>query len=214
MVQLGRDVIDGIVRGIRAAAGAVTDFLLGLARDALNAVKSFFGIASPSKVFAGIGEDLGLGLVRGIARITPAVENATKRMSEAAVDSVDVSGAVNAANAVLERINPADIRGGDGSGLGDYIGRVVQAELGSIKLPALATGQITAAAVTTSPAPAAGPTVEQMTVAFERALQRSGAAGSGDVNIDVNVEAEVGESADVLNQELRTLSALGVFSRR
>lgn len=103
MVGVGRDVIGGIVSGLRSAAGAVTDFLLSMARNALNAVKSFFGIASPSKVFAGIGRDLGRGLIVGLDRIGPNVIATAKGLAD------DVRKAAAAEIAVSRVDRPTDL---------------------------------------------------------------------------------------------------------
>lgn len=51
VLSIGGDIVQGLVDGITGAASKVTDALTGLASDALNAAKSFLGIASPSKVF-------------------------------------------------------------------------------------------------------------------------------------------------------------------
>lgn len=74
---LGRNIIDGIVKGLRSAGSAVKNFLMGIAKDALSAVKRFFGIASPSKVMAEqVGRYLPLGIAQGIEKNASVVENA------------------------------------------------------------------------------------------------------------------------------------------
>lgn len=47
---LGVDLIGGIINGILSAAGSIVDAIVGVASDAFNAAKEFFGIASPSKL--------------------------------------------------------------------------------------------------------------------------------------------------------------------
>lgn len=66
LVSAGRNIIDGLLTGLRRAGGAIKDFLLGLIGGAVDAVKSFLGIRSPSKLFAGLGLDVGKGLVKGL----------------------------------------------------------------------------------------------------------------------------------------------------
>jgi phage-related protein len=98
-VQLGSDIINGIVNGLRAAAGAVTDFLMGLARDALAAVKNFFGIKSPSTVMRDqVGKQLGAGLAQGIKDSTGGVIAQAKAMSEAATRAASTSIGVASLN--------------------------------------------------------------------------------------------------------------------
>jgi phage-related protein len=107
MVQIGRDIIDGIVRGLKAAAGAVTDFLVGLAQDALGAVKRFLGIASPSKVFRDqVGAQMGAGIAEGLRLSTGDVIAQARRLTDAATAAaatsvpVGVDAAVQRASAL------------------------------------------------------------------------------------------------------------------
>jgi phage-related protein len=65
-VQLGRDIIAGVVRGIQNTIGTVKDTLLGGFNSAVAGVKRGLGISSPSRVFADIGEDTIAGYVKGI----------------------------------------------------------------------------------------------------------------------------------------------------
>lgn len=64
--QLGIDIVNGVVSGIRSVIGTVKDTLLGGFRSAVDGVKRGLGIASPSKVFAAIGEDTIAGYVKGV----------------------------------------------------------------------------------------------------------------------------------------------------
>jgi phage-related protein len=74
---LGRNIIDGIVRGLRAAGSAVKDFLMNIAKGALDSVKRFFGIKSPSRVMADeVGRYLPLGIAQGIEKNASVVEDA------------------------------------------------------------------------------------------------------------------------------------------
>lgn len=50
--SIGTNLIKGIVKGISSSAGLIKDAALSAARKAFNAVKGFFGIASPSKLMA------------------------------------------------------------------------------------------------------------------------------------------------------------------
>lgn len=65
--QVGKDIIRGLVNGIGAMGGALADAARNVARSALNAIKSFFGIASPSKVMRDqVGKQLDAGLAIGL----------------------------------------------------------------------------------------------------------------------------------------------------
>lgn len=64
-MQIGQNIVQGIINGISSAAGWLMDKIKGLANDALNAAKSFLGIGSPSKEFA---EQVGKWIPHGIAK--------------------------------------------------------------------------------------------------------------------------------------------------
>lgn len=80
MVQYGTDLILGLVSGISGAAGAVVDAVGGAVDGAILAAKKKLGIASPSKVFAEIGDNTGAGLVQGVEGATPDVQDAFANM--------------------------------------------------------------------------------------------------------------------------------------
>jgi hypothetical protein len=61
--EIGGAIIDGILSAIRNGAGAIKDAVVGIAQDALNGVKGFLHIGSPSKVFA---DQVGTPIVQGI----------------------------------------------------------------------------------------------------------------------------------------------------
>ncbi|MEZ0024716.1 TP901 family phage tail tape measure protein [Kitasatospora sp. MAP12-15] len=64
----GGALIQGLVKGIEAGGSAVLSALKGVAKGALNGVKSFLGINSPSKVFADeIGQWIPHGIAAGVA---------------------------------------------------------------------------------------------------------------------------------------------------
>jgi TP901 family phage tail tape measure protein len=90
LVQAGRDLITGLIRGITDNAAGVVNKIKEICLQALNAVKAFFGIHSPSTVMADLGENLMKGLAQGI---TKACSQATGAMS-------DVSAGLQAALSV------------------------------------------------------------------------------------------------------------------
>ena len=51
-LQLGKDIIIGLINGIGAMAGALWDAAINIARSALDAIKSFFGIAISIQAYA------------------------------------------------------------------------------------------------------------------------------------------------------------------
>lgn len=90
-IQLGKDIISGLINGIGAMAGALWDAAVNIARSALDAIKSFFGIASPSKLMRDeVGKFIPLGIAAGIERNTRPISKAMRGISEL------TSGAMNA----------------------------------------------------------------------------------------------------------------------
>lgn len=63
--QIGKNIVDGIKDGIKGAWDAFTKWLNGLVGGIVDGVKAMLGIHSPSTVFAGIGENMALGLAEG-----------------------------------------------------------------------------------------------------------------------------------------------------
>jgi phage-related protein len=84
--QMGKDIIDGLVKGVKNAAAKVGTALKEVANGAINSVKKVLGIRSPSKVFAGIGENMGLGLAEGFVGIMGQV---SRSIANAVPKSID-----------------------------------------------------------------------------------------------------------------------------
>lgn len=65
--DLGKNIIDGVIQGVKNAASSLIDVFTDLAKSALDAVKEFFGIASPSKVMRDqVGKMLPAGMAQGV----------------------------------------------------------------------------------------------------------------------------------------------------
>ncbi|MEU8839920.1 phage tail tape measure protein [Streptomyces roseus] len=65
--DIGVDIVNGIVKGVRAGAGYLYSSLKNLASNALSAAKDFLGIKSPSRVFADhVGRNISEGVAQGI----------------------------------------------------------------------------------------------------------------------------------------------------
>jgi len=78
--SVGSSIISGIVSGILAGASAVVEALGGVVDAAISSVKSKLGIASPSKVFAGIGKMTAVGYAQGVEAEGPTVAAASAGM--------------------------------------------------------------------------------------------------------------------------------------
>ncbi len=119
----GKDIIDGIVKGIGNAAGAVVNKVKEICSGALDAVKKFFGISSPSKVMAQQGEWLMEGLTNGIEDAGRQAVTAIKDVNTAIAGQMassasnfngEITGRMVAGSSASNFID--DITGGSGSG--------------------------------------------------------------------------------------------------
>lgn len=71
-VGIGWDIISGIGSGIASAAGNLVDAAVSAAKDAVDAVKGWLGIASPSKLMRDeVGRYMALGVGVGFERNVP-----------------------------------------------------------------------------------------------------------------------------------------------
>lgn len=66
-LSLGKNIIDGVIQGVKNAASSLIGVFKDLASSALDAVKKFFGIASPSKVMRDqVGKMIPAGMAIGV----------------------------------------------------------------------------------------------------------------------------------------------------
>jgi phage-related protein len=90
--SIGVNIITGIIEGLKATVSALFDWLIDMAATALNKVKEFFGIASPSKVFRDeVGQWIPEGIAVGIEANAESVTDAMDALSSATLASYDVS---------------------------------------------------------------------------------------------------------------------------
>ncbi|MCM1089165.1 MAG: hypothetical protein NC419_13500, partial [Muribaculaceae bacterium] len=65
--DLGKNIIDGVINGVKNAASSLINVFKDLAKSALDSVKDFFKIASPSKVMRDqVGKMLPAGMAEGV----------------------------------------------------------------------------------------------------------------------------------------------------
>ena len=84
-IEVGKNIISGLINGIGAMAGALWDAATNIGRTALNGIKSFLGIASPSKVMRDqvgkqIDAGIGVGLKDGMPDIDSGIKTVSKRL--------------------------------------------------------------------------------------------------------------------------------------
>lgn len=100
MARIGGDMIKGLWNGINDLGKWVLDKIKGFGDSILSGIKSFFGIHSPSTVFAGIGKNLGQGLAIGIEGTTGMVNKAVDKMATGALNSMALSPDISASMAL------------------------------------------------------------------------------------------------------------------
>lgn len=95
LLQAGAELVAGLWNGIAGAAGWLWDKITGWLSSIWDGIKEFFGVASPSKEMAWMGEMLSEGLANGITdSANDAVEAATRM-------SADVLSAMSSDSAEL-----------------------------------------------------------------------------------------------------------------
>lgn len=88
-LQLGKDIINGLINGIGAMGGALWSAAKSIAGSALSAIKSALGIASPSKVMRDqVGKWIPSGVAVGIETNTKPLTDALHDMSVLTTDSL------------------------------------------------------------------------------------------------------------------------------
>lgn len=65
IIEIGKDIVRGVWEGIKAMGSWIKDKVTGFFGGIVDGVKGVLGIHSPSLVFAGIGENMALGLGEG-----------------------------------------------------------------------------------------------------------------------------------------------------
>lgn len=88
MMQVGRDMMRGLIDGIKNMAKNVANAARDAVKGAIDGAKNFLRIGSPSKVFREMGHDIGDGLSYGMADAERQVVKAAEDMARAAVADV------------------------------------------------------------------------------------------------------------------------------
>ena len=89
MASIGLNLIKGIWNGISDAASWLWSKVSGFCSNLMSKIKGFFGIHSPSKEMAWIGEMLTEGLAGGIDESAKVAVNAAQSLNEGIMDVMD-----------------------------------------------------------------------------------------------------------------------------
>jgi len=106
--QIGKDMMQGLVDGIGSMANTVWEKAKSIAQGIGDSIKQFFGIASPSKLMKGYGENIGEGLAIGIQSSVGDVKRQVAQLNAAASDvrvGLDSTGAAMAGASSAGSIN-------------------------------------------------------------------------------------------------------------
>nr|DAF41651.1 MAG TPA: tail tape measure [Caudoviricetes sp.] len=93
MVSVGRDFVNGFIKGVTGMIGAAVSAVMSLGRKAVDTAKSFFKIGSPSRVMMQYGNWFTEGFAIGITDEIRIVKQAVTAMSKAAMVSPSLSPA-------------------------------------------------------------------------------------------------------------------------
>ena len=89
MKDAGRNMIDGLVKGISGAKDAVINKIKEIASGALDAIKNFFGIKSPSRVMAQMGTYMMQGWSIGMDKSSSLAIGSAQRASSGVLGTFD-----------------------------------------------------------------------------------------------------------------------------
>lgn len=108
-VEAGKDIIEGLWNGIADMAGWIADKIQGFGEGVLNALKDFFGIASPSKVFESevgkyMAQGIGVGFEEEMRRVSGQMQSAIPTPTVETVQNA-AAGMVNGLAAANQGIN-------------------------------------------------------------------------------------------------------------
>lgn len=87
-VDIGKNMMAGIIEGISGMATKVTDTIKGIGSAGVDGLKNLLGIHSPSRVFGEIGKFSMLGFANGISDFSNKVYNETENVGQSAIDSL------------------------------------------------------------------------------------------------------------------------------
>lgn len=88
MLQVGRDIVTGLINGIKSGASGVATAIGSMASSAVAKAKSVLDIRSPSRVMKKVGEQTAEGMAIGIKKGAQAVKTEAQHMAEQAIETV------------------------------------------------------------------------------------------------------------------------------
>ena len=105
IIEIGKDIVRGVWEGIKAMASWIGEKISGFVGGLVDGVKGVLGIHSPSRVFAGIGQNMALGLGQGF-------ERQMQRVSSGIQDAIPTPTVDTVYNAAAGMVNGLALAGG------------------------------------------------------------------------------------------------------
>ena len=91
-LQVGQDVVDGILSGLRGSWDSLTSWLTDAASDLVNAALDAIGAHSPATEFMPVGEYSVLGIMQGFSDTWPQLTNLVGTLSDKLIDQMQDIG--------------------------------------------------------------------------------------------------------------------------
>jgi phage-related protein len=101
-LQWGKDIIQGLIDGVKNMAGNLLGALKSVVTGAVDSVKKFLGIKSPSKVFENIGFNVGAGMEKGIKGMQAKVNTAMNVMASPQLSIAGAGGGAGSQTIIIE----------------------------------------------------------------------------------------------------------------
>lgn len=105
IIEVGKDIVRGLWEGIKAMASWIGEKVSGFVGGLVDGVKGVLGSHSPSRVFAGIGQNMALGLGQGF-------ERQMQRVSSGIQDAIPTPTVDTVYNAAAGMVNGLALAGG------------------------------------------------------------------------------------------------------
>ena len=91
-LQVGKNIVDGLWNGLKRSWSSLQEWFNNAVNGLVDGIKGWLGIHSPSKVFAGIGDFMALGLGEGFTKSMTAVN---KDIANAIPTDFDIEPTIN-----------------------------------------------------------------------------------------------------------------------
>lgn len=205
-VQAGKDMISGFIEGVKAKAAALLESAKSVVSGAVNGVKRFLKIGSPSKLLEQYGVWTDQGYINGILKLKDKVAGTTEDMAEGAVNAFTdiMDGSFNVDDVGDPVIRPimdlTEIQNGrnaiDGILNGDYsLG-------GSLGIASAASSSMSGKVDLTQQA------IDRLQLAINRLSGQQGVTNNNTFNIESNDPEEVALAvSDILQHNVERTNA-------